>query len=443
MAEERIFTDTEICLKSVDEYEVLYDERQEHLLRKLSTKISFLDNPEAFKNLQKCQEVLLMCIKQRVILNEPVVRFHHKNDIGDLQAKIVEVGLSNEVNAAIRDISKVGYEILKDANILDILVEFDAERFANIVAFGKTLKIGGYFDMLALVDDSEVKQKVKLREQKKKRKPKSSKSRLSYSSGKQQTKSDSNFEDIDSDELDEVVTVSEDTISSRNLGRAAVTVVMTARNQVPAKDIYRQLLFSHLHTLSKFYILAFHIGPLVEKQAVVLYEYNIPKALHKLVKSKKHCEGADSKQTEEVSTPAEEFYVSLTVQKTCQLGPSNSETTDTKHLNLHQLEDEFRGYYGRQLQQLAPFKDYFRYVVYDCPGIKDHRVDNKARYERYMAKREIKKNERRKKKEQEIQKDEEEMCETSRTMVSSKNGEVGSIMGVLNRVDEINSESVN
>lgn len=424
--EGKVYSDTEICLKCVDEDEVLYDEKRENLTKASSAKLTFTDNPEIFKNMEKCQEVMVMCIKQRVLLNEPVVRFHHKKDVADLQAKISEIGLSKESFEAIRDASYTGYKVLKDYGDLDILVEFDAERLANVVAFGKTVKMAGFFHMLAMVDELGLKTRVKVKDKKGQQEKSRSKPKLkkSHSSCKMSS-SDSNFEDVDSEDLEEEKTVSEATISSKNIGRAAVTVVFTARKQVPAMEIYRQLLFSHLHTLSTFHILVFHVGPLVDRQEVVLYEYKIPKQLQKLLKINKQNDTKVEQRHEEKQenkNEVEEFQVSLTVKKSETLGTSTARIiyTDIGLLDINLLETEFRQFYGRQLQQLSPFKDYFRYLVYDCPGIKDHRKDNKERYERYLAKKEQKKV--KKKKEKEI-KEQENPCETARSDV------FGSVIG--------------
>lgn len=437
---EMVYSDTDICLKCVDIDEVLYDEKGEFLDRIASSKLSFPGFEEVFRNLDKCQDVLLMCIKQRILLNEPVVRFHHKKDIADLQQTIHDKELSQEVNKVLQDTSLVGYKILKEANILDVLVEFDAERLANVVVFGKTLKMAGFFDMLAMVDESIGKGRI-LDRKNTKQTTKDIKAKAKNSNSKKNKmdpcKSDSIFEDIDSEDLDEIQPKTESILSSGSFGRAVVTVVLTARNYIPALDMYRQLLFSHLHTLSKFYLLVFHVGPLVEKQEVILYEYKIPKQIHKLLKKSKNVQQTEVKTDAQNENVDEDFQVCLTVKKTKFLGPASSEPhiVDTQHLNVNLLENEFRKFYGRRLQQLSPFKDYFRYIVYDCPGIKDHYKDKKARYERYVAKKERRREERRN--ERRIKEEESGHLEASVTEGDiSKHVQVGS-SSVFSKVNSV------
>jgi hypothetical protein len=154
--------------------------------------------------------------------------------------------------------------------------------------------------------------------------------------------------------------------------------------------------------VSRFYFLVYHVGPLVEKQQIVLYEYKPPKELVNLVKlykkaNKQHTNSPGN--TDNVTEPKEEneFIVSPTVYKSSLLGSANKSLPESNDLDLSLLETEFRKVKGHYIHKVTPLRDYFRYMVYDCAGVKDHQKDKKSRYERYMAKKEVKREMRKKK----------------------------------------------
>lgn len=397
---EKDYTDTEIALKCIDKNEALYDTEEKYLRRLKSCQIKLPEasTAEVLKNIDKCQQALLMCLKQRVIENESTVRFSPRNDLEGMQRQLHDLRLSDETRSSLCEMSGVGYQCLKDEQLFDLLVQFDAERLGKVFAFDKTVKMAAQFDMLALIDDNKIPvvDKKRVKEVAKRR-----------NRGKQESNQISGVK-AELDEKDHCVaeeeqSVSEATYSSKSLGRAAITVVLTGRNQIPALDLYRQLLFSYVHTLSKFYVLAFHVGPLVETQEIVFYEYSVPKPLVMWIKKVKRGEHVTCKTEKMESQPLEPiFEVSLTVRKTKVLGSIHElgERSKVTCLDIGELEAKFRAIKGRQLQQLSPLRDYFRYLVTDCPGVRDHLADKKSVYERSILKKEEKKRRKRKEKEE-------------------------------------------
>lgn len=420
---EKVYTDTELCLKCFDENEVLYDDNTGKYMQKIHSTVLDCPQhlyPEVLRNLEQCKQVVFMSIKQRTIMNESRVRFYARNDIAGLQAKIADVCLSKECRDYLRDISLVGYQMLKDEHFFNYLVEFDTERLANVQVFGKKVKLIGYFDMLALMDEMP------------RSTSKSPPTKVQYPSRKKLTKddamedvqTDSNFQDID--EITVSDTNSEFTVTSRSLGKAVLTVIVTARNHINATDVFRQIVFSYLQTVSKFYFLVFHIGPLTEKQEVVLYEYKPPKSIMKLVKSfQTHAEqNKPTEPKENQEAKFTEFIVSQTVKTskflTGSLSEESQEISESHDLDVSQLETEFRKVKGRYLKQVSPLRDYFRYMVYDCPGVKDHERDKKARYDRYTVKRERKREQKKRTKAEKEAKYSDELKEPKETQGSYK-----------------------
>jgi hypothetical protein len=383
----------------------LYDENGKYLDRITSTKLDCPDihYQHILRNLPECNAIFLMSLKQRIIMNESGVRFNARKDIAGMQAKIAEIDVPTDSKMYLRDVSARAYQILKLYNFFDYLVEFDAERSANVRIFGKRAKVVGSFDMLAIMDDKplvipkpqEIKQKPRIKREMKNNKADDA----------------SNFNNNDDvDDISSTDTISEDIISSKSLGKAALTVIVTARNNVSTLDIFKQFLYMYIQNLSRFFLLVVHVGPLVEKEEIVLYEYKPPRSLLKIIKSFRNAR--EKSQKEEISKPQTEtdkldrescnyienieFVVSQTVQKSNVLGPQQKleEATKTNDLDLSQLEAEFRKVKGHHLQKVAPLRDYFRYMVYDCPGVKDHQKDNRDRFERYTFKRERKREEK-------------------------------------------------
>ena len=540
----RTLSDQEVCLKCVDENEVIYDENQHHLRRVSTSQLDCKEEQfkEILTNLQQCQNIFSYYVKQLVIINEPRVRFRPDNDVAGLQMKIEETSLSTHLKTCLKTVGKVAYKLMKDAFLLENLVEFDSERHANADIFGKKQeKFVGYMDMMSLIDTEKTNRKeddlpttnekrlhkdmkqsinpiaktnrkeddhpinnekelykdmkqsinpiVKTNrkenenpitnekelnkdmkqdhqnELNKDMKPsvnpiahRLAKTQLSFGqsvsnkikplrkkvskgeiddedakeaemlgsqvkkNGKKlnrQTNVQESMEDCKESESKPMKSESKPIhkpmksenkpmksenkpMESESKGmktesraiqkpmkseikpmqteykpmeseskemvkrgvdmetrRAVVTFVLTARISVSAVEVFKQLLYLHMLPESQLYLLVCHVGPLNEDQELVLYQY----------------------------LPDESLV------KACQ-------TTDASGcLNLENLESVFRTVYGRKLQKLADLKEYFKYYIYDCPGVKDHNKDNKDRLERYRKKKKEKKEKRRQKKE--------------------------------------------
>ena len=559
----RTFSDHEVCLKCVDENEVIYDENQHHLRRVSTSRLDCKEEhfKEMLTNLQLCQNIFSYYVKQLVIINEPRVRFRPDNDVTGLQMKIEETSLSSDLKTCLMTMGKVAYKLMKDAFLLENLVEFDSERHANADIFGKKQeKFVGYMDMMSLIDiektnikvddiptpdekrlhkdmkqsidpiaktnrkeydhpitnekeiNKDMKQSInpiaktnrkeneypitnekelnkdmkqdhqnelnedmkrsvspiassmaktqlsfghyasnrvkplrknvskgeiddvdaleaemlgsqvkkngkKLNRQtnvqeskddcmeseskpmKSESKPMKSESTPMKSESKpihkpmkseikpmksenkpmksertaiyKPMKSENKPIENESKPIRKPMKSENKPMESESKGmvkrgvdmetrRAVVTFVITARISVSAVQVFKQLLHLHMLPESQLYLLVCHVGPLNEDQELVLYQY----------------------------LPDESLVTA------CQ-------TTDaSKCLNLENLESVFREVYGRKLQKLADLKEYFKYYIYDCPGVKDHNKDNKDRLERYRKKKKEKKEKRRQTKEE-------------------------------------------
>ena len=496
----RTRSDQEVCLKCVDENEVIYDENQHHLRRVSTSKLDCQEEQfkEMLTNLQLCQNIFSYYVKQLVIINEPRVRFRPHNDVAGLQMKIEETSLSSRLKTCLKTMGKVAYKLMRDAFLLENLVEFDSERQANADIFGKKKeKFVGYMDMMSLIDIQKTYIKVDgIRTPDEKRLHKDMKQSINPIAKTNKKEDDhqiTNEKEINKDMKPSVNPVAhrlaktqlsfgqsvsnrvkplrkmaskgeiddENAIEAEMLGsqvkkngkklnrqtnvqesrdnceesgskpmkteskaihkpmksenkpmksdnkpmesenkpmksknkpmesenkpmksenkpmeseskgmvrrgvdmetrRAVVTFVLTARISVSAVEVFKQLLYLHMLPESQLYLLVCHVGPLNEDQELILYQY----------------------------LPDESLVTA------CQ-------TTDASGcLNLENLESVFRTVYGRKLQKLADLKEYFRYYIYDCPGVKDHNKDNKDRLERYRKKKKEKKERRRQKKEE-------------------------------------------
>ena len=475
----RTLSDQEVCLKCVDENIVIYDENQHHLRRVSTSQLDCKEEhfKEMLTNLQLCQNIFSYYVKQLVIINEPRVRFRPDNDVAGLQMKIEETNLSSHLKSCLKTIGKVAYKLMKEAFLLENLVEFDSDRHANADIFGKKLeKFVGYMDMMSLIDIEKTNIKeddIPTPDEKRLHKDmKQSINPIAKTNRKEDDSPINNGKDLDKDMKPSVNPIAhrmaktqlsfghsasnrvkpprknvskceiddEDATEAEGLGsqvkkngkklnrqtnvqesmedcmdseskpmksenkliesenkpmkteskaihkpmkseykpmeseskgmvnrgvdmetrRAVVTFVLTARISVSAVEVFKQLLYLHMLPESQLYLLVCHVGPLNEDQELVLYQY----------------------------LPDESLVTA------CQ-------TTDVSGcLSLENLESVFRTVYGRKLQKLADLKEYFKYYIYDCPGVKDHNKDNKDRLERYRKKKKEKKEKRRQKKEE-------------------------------------------
>ena len=393
-------TDHDICLKCVDENEVIYDEKEIHLQRLSTAPLDCKE--ELFKemliNLQICQKICLYYVKQLVIIKEPRVWFKAANDVAGLQMKIEETSLSLNLKTYLKDISKAAYKLMKEAFLLDNLVELDGERHASADIFGKKqVNLVGFMDMITLMDfhmasrkEDEIQTSTRKQINKQKNISGNADNYKQRTESKMETFKDKEVDNNETDKQAKTQTIKTDQVQQqqkklnklkrqtkvqeskdsskdgeskskekkeafKETSRAIVTFVLTARISVSAVQIFKQLLFLHMLPESQLYLFVCHIGPLNEDQELVLYQY-IP----------------------------DESLV-----KACQ-------TTDTSGcLNLENLELVFRTIYGRKLQKLADLKEYFKYYIYDCPGVKDHNKDNRNRLERYLKKKQVKKEKQR------------------------------------------------
>ena len=448
--------DTEVSLKCVDVNEVIYDEKEKYLHK---TSSSILDSKEELfreivTNLEACQDICWNFLRQLVIIKEPRVRFKPHSDVSWLQKKIEETSLSLDVKTYFRDVAKMGYKILKDAGLLKNLVEFEVERHATVDLFGKKLqKVAGNIDMVSLIeidvsqtvktdnkipvdkqelaeakqgfekkvahqrkhlDNKTPDQKVHLETTKQDIKKKSKTIHRKPSKLPELSREDTKYNILDIEEVKEEKkhvessytkkhppkdlklrklqrqkemheskdsfkscesnseekkfnanltvcgNITEDNLKAIAQGisdRAIVTFLLTPRLSVNAVQVFRQLLFLHMLPGSLVYLFVCHIGPLNEDQEMVLYK----------------------------------FKPSETLVNACK-------GDDTNVLDLSKLEETFRAVTGQRLQKLADFKEYFKYYIYDCPGVKNHAKDNTDRLERYLRKKKEKRERKRKEK---------------------------------------------
>ena len=380
-------TDTDICLKCVDVNEVIYDEKEKYLKKVSSASLDCKEElfREILTNLEVCQEVCFSFIKQLVIIKEPRVRFKLANDVTGLQTKIEKKNLSVNLKTCLREICKEAYSMVKEKGLFNNLVEFDGERYATVDMFGKTQeKMAAFMDMMTLIDSSDTDKKltdkqacIKMLEKDTDKKIKLyttkhqvsdiqsmtdaqvEETSINKGKGKKQNKLEKQKRVHESKDILKTghSQSEEDIVTQQISDRAIVTFVLTPRISVNAVQVFKQLLYLHMLGGSQLYLLVCHVGPLNEEQELVLYQYIPDQAL-------------------------------LDV---CQAPGC---------LDLAKLENVFRDVHGQRLQKLADLKEYFKYYIYDCPGVKDHAKDNKDRLERYLMKREQKKENKRKRKEE-------------------------------------------
>lgn len=389
----KLLTDTDICLKCVDENEIISDTGEVYLKR---IKDADLDCPEEMfeeilRNIEICEQVLFMSIKQKTILNETRVRFDAKNGVAEMQEKIFASKLSKDCRDYLRYASQPGYECLKVNKFFQHMVEFDAERLCKVAVHGKNTKMVCYFDIIVLMDE------------KPRHDPKSTEMLKNKKTSRKQAAS--RYKNVN--EKSENIHGNEKTAAkdkkvnekSKNLDKVVVSVILTGRRYVNALDIFRQIIYSKILNATYFYLLVYHIGPLVEKQEIVLYEYVIPQEIQKALKSTNETNGIVKQEPDYDKPMFIPFTVSQTVHKSAFLHAENSDVNEIEGLcdfDVSQLESEFRKVKDHNVYQASAMREYFRYLVYDTPGVKDHKKDAKARYERYINKKRQKK-ERKKK----------------------------------------------
>ena len=510
----KVLSDTEVSLKCVDANEVIYDEKEKYLHKTSSTKLNSKEElfREIVTNIEKCQDVCWNLLRQLVIIKEPRVRFKSHSDVSGLQQKIEETSLSLEVKTYFRDAAKAGYKILRDAGLLNNLVEFEVERHATVDLFGKKLqKVVANMDMVSLIENDtaerikaendelnqrfhlekatksldkkavdqkhdtnketqkpdkkalfqkentkeDVKKKTVVQKehggatakQDLKKKPRTIHRKpsklpefsredtkftiLDIDDEKEEKKSEesrdtkeqmskdmklSKFQrqkevlDIEDTlqnydqysrekELKDTFSVWEIPEESKEItkdiyNRAIVTFLLTPRISVNAVQVFRQLLFLHMLPRSTSYLLVCHIGPLNEDQEIVLYK----------------------------------FKPNETLIDACKADDNNI-------LDLHKLEKTFRAVTGQRLQKLADFKEYFKYYIYDCPGVKDHAKDNIDRLERYLKKKKEKRDRKKQEKENSEESESEFGSELARAWSPKSDTESWATLSELNESD--------
>jgi len=430
--DKKILDDRQVCLKCLDENEVLYDDDERYLkkLYEVKTSLKVESVKEVYHNVQKSREIILMNLKQRIILTEKTVRFNKNNDVPGLESKIQGSGLTTGSLQALKETCEAGYQCLKQCRLLESLVEFDSERSRDLVVFRTPVEMVAKFDMVVLVDENNSgktghsKKNTHINVSKDIRNGKKPKQKCDMKNSNDQDSVEEkvaskrrnyskkvkgqNMESATENAIADDLTMSEPTFSSYSLGRATITAVFAPRGKIPAVDIYRQLLFVYTHNLAKFYLLVFHIGPLVETEKVVLYEYQAPKDLIRWVKcfkkkqtetriSSNHDKKENKSAVKETTLDLKPFHVCLTVKKTTTLGPEAPKDIafPATIMDVNEMESKFREIKGRRLQQMTELSDYFRYLFTDLPGLKNHMEDKKARYERYVMKKERKREKKR------------------------------------------------
>ena len=402
----RVYTDREACLRCFDENELVFDENEKYLTRMKSTQIHLPDElyGELLRNVSESQEVFFMYIKQRIIMYEPRVRYNPHNDVVGLDEKIYGLTLSPNLKSFLREASSVGYSCLNEQNMLQNLVEFDSEQTAYVILYDKIERTMGQFDIISLIHFEKHEADFEPPQSFNKSKRKllkhgqgiqgSQESSPSYSSDPKPLHLPLKFSQSKHELRQEntSLTLNKQSDAVDRCEKAVISVILTPRNYLSATDFYRQLIFCYISNITRYFCIVLYIGPLVDRQELVLYEFNIPTKITDFIKSFSkelvYLEPIEQKDTI--------FEVSLTVNKTNAMNSSNQSNgmIQPNILDLNQLEMMFRQVLGSKLQAVADLKSYFRYYISDCIGVKNHLNDKKHRYERYTAKKAAKKENR-------------------------------------------------
>ncbi|KAK3608619.1 hypothetical protein CHS0354_042617 [Potamilus streckersoni] len=353
---------SKLCEKHFHRNEVLIDEEQNYLER-LNSKVTTCPeelSKELMTKHQLCRDVFHIYMRKWIMSDGPPVHYMPCNTLLGLKAQLKEIQLTDEMKTFMKELSAEGHKLLKECKFLEEGVELDAERCGVALDGDIKIRIMGMFDCLCLREkDLEREREKNYRQWKRRQRTGSDLSKQDHLLVKSWNSKD--MELLKDNDLSDTMKMSkklcatkitEEKILSDNENvtsnekaqySAFISFIITPRAYVPVSDIFKQLILHQLHSVSGLFLLVGHLGPLVEKQELILYEYCLPSSLKALI-------------------------------------------TDND-LNINNLAITFRRIKGRQLQQLTDIKDYLRYLVYDFPGVSETQQERSERHRQHKKKK--------------------------------------------------------
>lgn len=179
---------------------------------------------ELMDKTELCQHIFNIYVQQRILINQPRIRFKPGNNLTELHSQCDLSDLSKDMKDFIRIASLACYKLLDDQDLVSYFVELDSERVIRLIFKQKRTNFQGISNFVCLQNSETLNGCSRL---------------------------------------------------ERGVTSTMVNYMFVLRNQMPATQIFKQCLLRTMHQVDTIYLIVCHLGPIVAKQEMVLYQYTI------------------------------------------------------------------------------------------------------------------------------------------------------------------------
>lgn len=226
-----------------------------------------------------CDNLFSLMLYQQILHHETRVRLKPGKDIFNIKSEIERVPLSLTMKQFLFTVSELAYKLLKMEKLLGDFIELDSESEGIVDFKGQERSLMFHSDVLSLVNKSQILQnsdeKAKQNANKDEAKVSNRTKKYRFPRKGQRSNINAKTYGVTKLETEYEITESEDSDQSEAEGSVNVTLtfVLTVRNSLPAVQVLEQCIGNILNDKTKKYIIASHIGPMVEEQQIALYKH--------------------------------------------------------------------------------------------------------------------------------------------------------------------------
>lgn len=296
---------------SMSDFRQMYIKKQSKILLDSSTDI----HRELVCKYQQCNNLLNMYLKREILTKSARVRYKMSNELWEVKMKSEEMKLTSRMKIFLQVISERGFEFLQNEGIFQDFVEIDNSSETFVLHKTKLTKLCLQLDVICPQNESPV---VQCENTTVTSNYKSNKETIGVSSGKHVDRScqemtplstrpkkgilkrSRQIEHSSSSEKKDLLNVielddtdSEDESSNQNADEEKydtliLNFILSLRKSIPAHTIIKQFFSRLIFPWQQNMLLVFHVGPLIQDQEIVLYQYICNRGLLKMNHDRLH-----------------------------------------------------------------------------------------------------------------------------------------------------------
>lgn len=346
---------------SMSDFRQMYIKKQSKILLDSSTDI----HRELVCKYLLCNNLLNIYLKREILTKSARVRYKMSNELWEVKMKSEEMKLTSSMKTFLQVISERGFEFLQNEGIFQDFVEIDNSSETFVLHKTKLTKLCLLLDVICPQSQSSVVQHenttvtpngksniettgVLLGKHVDRSCPENTplssrptkgilkRSRQIEHSSPSEKKDLLNV--IELDDTDSEEESSNQNTDEEKYDTLILNFVLSLRKSIPAHTILKQFFSRLIFPRQKNMLLVFHVGPLIQDQEIVLYQYICNRDLLKMSHDRFHCSEEEEVSDKKQGHPNIDLYIKSWLENENKLVHQFSESTESVKCSIYEYQ---------------------------------------------------------------------------------------------------------